>query len=219
MQLQITARKNLERNEPLSPFRLVFLFVGAILFSVAGGAVAGLISAVLGAFFYTAFLFPLGMGFGGGGAIVAAVQLARVKNKISVVFLSMLAAVALYGAYLYGGYLVLQVQTSFEISSNQSEATSDRSLHNAKVMLDSSLYQKTGYPGPLGYVLYQAQKGVAWGRFYRSDRPHLSPALTWAYWILEFGIILWVIQFMGGIEANKNSIRGEVVQSINGAQA
>src|SRR6266545_4405451 len=41
-------------------------------------------------------------------------------------------------------------------------------------------------------MLYKAQQGVSLGHFYRSSRLNLGPALTWAYWLLEFGMILWV---------------------------
>lgn len=198
--------KKVEDREPLSPVRLRLLFVAAILWSLMGGAAAGLISAILGAFFYTAFLFPFVMGLGGGGAMTGAVEIARIKSKVPILFLSLLSALALYVMYLYGSYIVLQVQTSFAVSPDRSQATSDGNLHYAHKVLDSTLYEKTGHSGLMGYILYKIQQGVPLGRFYHNDRPYLNPRLSVIYWVLEFGIILWVIQFMGTIKAKTQSL-------------
>ena len=65
----------------------------------------------------------------------------------------------------------------------------------AKAYANYALKQETGHGGFLGYLLYRAQTGISIGKFYSENRLQLTGVLTWLYWLLEFGLILWI---MGG---------------------
>jgi hypothetical protein len=189
----------MELNTVTSHSKAIILFLGAILILVIGGAMAGIATAAAGAFFYTVFIFPLGMGFAGGTVLLAAIQLAKIQRTSLLIFMSVLVAVPLYGAFHYGGYIALQVQTSFEMFSGLTPAMKDENLKAARTIIESAIEQETGQRGLVGYMLFKAEEGVPLGRFYSSHRVYLDPVLTWAYWILEFGIILGIVRMMGGI--------------------
>lgn len=195
----------MENNFFTSHIKAIIVFLGAVLILVIGGAMAGIATAAAGAFFYTVFIFPVGMGFAGGYVLLAALQMAKIRRTSLLTFMSLLVAISLYVAFHYGGYIALQVQTSLEMFSGLTPAMDDENLKVAKTVVESALKQKTGRIGWVGYIFFKAEEGVPLGRFYRSNRVHLSPVLTWAYWILEFGIILAIARIMGGIEMSIRS--------------
>jgi hypothetical protein len=190
----------MELNTVTSDSKAIILFLGAILILVIGGAMAGIATAAVGAFFYTVFIFPLGMGLAGGSVLLAAMQLAKIQRTSLLIFMSLLVAVPLYGAFHYGGYIALQVQTSREMFSGLTPAMKDENLKAARTIIESAIEQETGQRGLVGYMLFKAEEGIPLGRFYSSNRVHLDPVLTWAYWVLEFGIILGIVRMMGRIE-------------------
>lgn len=190
----------METNTATSHSKAIILFLGAILILVIGGALAGIATAAVGAFFYTVFIFPLGMGFAGGSVLLAAIQLTKIQRTGVLIFMSLLVAMPLYGAYHYGGYIALQIQTSLEMFSGLTPAMKDENLKAARTIIESAIEQETGQRGLVGYMLFKAEEGVPLGRFYSRNRVHLDPVLTWAYWVLEFGIILGIVRMMGGIE-------------------
>ena len=172
---------NTEKGFYKSPVKVILLLLAAVFISIMGGVLTGIAVAFIGSFFYIAFLFPLGMGFAGGNGLRAGIQLAKIRKTSSVIFMSILVAISIYGTYHYGRYVVLQVQTSLKASSNLTEATDDENMKAAKIVVDHALKQETGRSGFIGYMLYKSRHGVS-----------LSPVLTWIYWLLEFGIIFWV---------------------------
>ncbi len=131
------------------------------------------------------------------GPISGAIQMAKIRKTSQLILLSLLATVTLYGTYHYGRYIGLQVQTSLEIFPGLSEATEDKNLSAAKAFVDYALEKETGYSGFVGYMLFKANEGVSIGRFYHSNRLNLGPVLTWFYWAVEFGIILWITIYTG----------------------
>ena len=42
-------------------------------------------------------------------------------------------------------------------------------------------------------MLYRAETGISLGRFYSDNRLTLNSFLAWLYWLLEMGIVLWII--------------------------
>jgi hypothetical protein len=188
---------NMETNTVTSRLKAITIFPVAILILLFGGAATGITTAVVGNFFYIALVFPLAMGFAGGNALTTAIQLAKIRKASHLLLMSALTAMIIYGMYHYGRYVGLQVQTSLEMFSGLTPATDDENLKVAKAFVDYALKQETGHPGFTGYMLYKAQQGVSLGRFYSSNRVHLGSLLTWLYWTLEFGIILWVVVIMG----------------------
>jgi hypothetical protein len=109
-----------------------------------------------------------------------------------VILMSLLVAGTMYGTYHYGRYVALQVRMSIASAPTFDEALSDHGLALGKMMLGTALREATGHDGFFGYLLYKAQQGMSIGKFYSSNRLNLGFVLTWVYWMLEFGIILWI---------------------------
>ncbi|HJR80291.1 MAG TPA: hypothetical protein VJ821_09485 [Anaerolineales bacterium] len=187
----------MEKNTTASRLKAIIIFPVAVSMIILGGALAGLTTAAIGSLFYIALLFPLGMGFAGGNIVSAVTQLTRLRSARHLILVSFLTALVIYGTYHYGRYLALQVQMSLEIFSDLTTATDEDNLKVARAFVDYALEQETGRSGFAGYLLLRAKEGISIGRFYSQNRLHLGPALTWLYWALEFGIILWVAITVG----------------------
>jgi hypothetical protein len=148
-------------------------------------------------FIYIVFLFPLVMGYAGGQVLAGAIRLARIRKTYPLILMSLLAAVAIYGMFHYGKYVGLQIGMSLEMFHGLTPALDDENFPVARAVVDYALKEETGHSGFIGYMLLRANEGISIGRFYSSRRVNLSSALTWLYWILEFGIILAVTLGMG----------------------
>lgn len=186
-----------ERHPILARIRNVVLFPGAVLLAFFGSSVAGITAAAIGSLFYVAVIFPVVLGFVGGFLLTAAIQMATIRNKSQMIFIALVISTTMYGMYHYGRYFALQVQASLEIFPTLTQATNEKNLKVAKIIIDDALEDETGYSGFPGYMLFKAKEGVSIGRFYSSSRLNLGPTLTWMYWILEFGIILWLTMVIG----------------------
>ena len=188
-------------SEKLSSNRLIALVI-AVFVSIGMGAVVGVTVSIIGNFFYLILLFPIGMGFVAGSYLANLVKELKIRRMVETIFLSMLAAVTMYGAYHYGRYAALQVQTSIILFSDLSKAMEDESLNVARTLVDYAMKEETGYSGFGGYMLYKAKEGISIGRSYSNSRLNLGFTFTWLYWFIEFGIILWMIFVMTWKSAN-----------------
>jgi hypothetical protein len=184
-------------HQPVSPQRAIAEFIATSLLVVLSGALAGILASIFSHLVYIVFIFPLAMGFLGGNVVTGAIQMAKIRKSSQVIFLSLLAAITIYGTYHYGKYVALQLQTSLELFPGLSQATEDKNLSAAKAFVDYALEKETGSSGFVGYVLFKASQGVSIGRAYQSNPSNLGPILTWFYWLLEFGIIMVVTLIMG----------------------
>ena len=171
-------------------------FAGMMILAMFGAAI-GLIISFLSNLIHIVFLFPLLMGWSGGRILTDAIQMAKIRKTYQLILMALLMATTIYGTYHYGKYIGLQVQMSFRMFPGFSAATEDVNLKVAKAVVDYALKEETDHSGFVGYMLLRAKEGVSIGRFYSSNRINLGPFFTWLYWILEFGIILWVIISMG----------------------
>ena len=187
----------METNTAAHRLPAAITFPIAFLIVVLGGALTGIAAAAFGSLFHIVLLFPAIMGFAGGNTLLAAIQLTKLRNMRVLMTFSILSALVIYGTYHYGCYVALQVQTSLNMFSGLTPATEEKNLQIAKAFVDDALEEETGQPGFMGYVLFKSQSGLSIGRFYSKNRIELGPALTWLYWALEYGIILWVILSMG----------------------
>ncbi len=194
--LEKQPERSLERQympyKPESTPKVIFNFVTIMILTVLAGLILGITFAVIGSFFYIVFIFPLVMGFAGSRILADAIHRAKIRRTDQVILLSLLMAITIYGTYHYGRYVVFQVRTSLEMFPSLSAATEDKNLKVTKAIVDYALEQDTGHSGFIGYMLFRAKEGVTIGRFYRSSRLNLGPILTWFYWMLEFGIVLWI---------------------------
>jgi len=178
--------------KPVSPQRAMVDFIATTVLVVPAGAMVGIIASIFSQLIYIVFVFPLIMGFASGKVITGAIQMAKIRKASQLIFLSLLAPMIIYTTYHYGRYVELQIQTSLEMFPGFSQATEDKNLRVANAFVDIALEQETGYSGFVGYMLFKANEGISIGRFYSSNRLSLGPILTWVYWAMEFGMILWV---------------------------
>lgn len=179
-------------HKPASPQRAVVDFIITAVLVVPAGVMVGVAASILSHLIYIVFVFPLLIGFASGRMINGAIYMAKIRKTSQLIFLSLVAAITIYGTYHYGRYVGLQIQTSFEMFPGFSQATEDKNLGAAKALVDYALEQETGYSGFVGYMLFKANEGISIGHFYSSNRLNLGPTLTWLYWTMEFGVILWV---------------------------
>lgn len=189
-----------KRSKPLKqvgPVRAVFNSILATAIVALGGALIGIVTGLVSSFIYIVFLFPLVMGYAGGQVLAGAIRLARIRKTYPLILMSLLAAVAIYGTFHYGKYVSLQIGMSLEMFHGLTPALDDENFPVARAVVDYALQEETGHSGFIGYMLLRANEGISIGRFYSSRRVNLSSALTWLYWILEFGIILGVTFSMG----------------------
>jgi cation transporter-like permease len=180
----------MEENHRTS--KAFLLFLAALLITIIGGTLTGIAVAVIGSLFYLVFLFPLGMGFIGGNIAKLGIRLAKIRKMGEAVLLSILVAISIYGTYHYAKYIFFQGQMFVQLLPKLTKVSQENKIDAAKVLMDYALIKETGHSGFVGYMLYKAQQGVSLGRFYSSNPLSLGPVLTWMYWLLEFGIILWV---------------------------
>jgi|GEM_PF-4882071 len=178
--------------QPTGPRRSIATLVIMTLLMVVWGLMVGFAVSVFSHLLYIVFLFPLVMGINSGKMIVNVVQKAKIRTVSQLIFLSILSAVAIYGTFHYTRYIGFQVKALVEIFSGLDEATEGENLQVTKAFLDYALEEETGHSGFLGYILYEAQQGATIGRLFRDSSFNLGPALTWLYWLMEFGIILGV---------------------------
>jgi hypothetical protein len=73
---------------------------------------------------------------------------------------------------------------------------SDESLKAGKIIADYVYEEETGRTGFVGYVLFKASQGVLIGRMFRGSALHLNSIFTWLYWILELGVITFIMAYI-----------------------
>src|ERR1044071_3058370 len=112
--------------KPVSPRRARAEFIATSFLVVLSGVLAGILASIFSQLVYIVFLFPLAMGFVGGNVVTGAIQMAKIRKSSQVIFLSLLAAITIYGTYHYGRYIALQLQTSLELFPGLSQATEDK---------------------------------------------------------------------------------------------
>jgi cbb3-type cytochrome oxidase subunit 3 len=177
-------------TKPASPRRTMIIFIGWTLVVALWGLMVGFTVGVISNLIYIVFVFPFVLGINSGKMIADLIRKAKIRKTSQLVILSLVSAIAIYGALHYGRYLGFQIRASLEISSGLSEALEEQNLSVAKALVDYALREETGHSGFLGYMLYRANEGVSIGRLSRSSSLNLGPVLTWLYWALEFAIIL-----------------------------
>jgi hypothetical protein len=186
----------MESNTTASNAHKILSLLGALLIVLVGGALIGLLTAVVGSVCYLVFVFPIAMGIAGGKVARWAVRAANVRKTGQVIALAVLTALVLYGTFHYGRYLALQVQSALLLASKLPETGGSDLLMLGKVAADYGLKQETSHTGFLGYMLYKAKSGISIGRFYSQNRLELTSFLAWLYWVVELGVIIWITMTM-----------------------
>ena len=193
---QIQGRNIPKKSSPapqlVVPRQSVVTLIVMTLLMVVWGLMIGFGFGVLSQLIYIVFLFPLVMGINSGKMMIDVIKRANIRKTSQLIFFSVLLTTVIYGTFHYTKYIGFQVKASMEIFSGLSEATEEANLKVTKGFLDYTFEEETGHSGFLGYMLYEAKEGVTIGRLFRSRSFNLGPALTWLYWLMEFGIILGV---------------------------
>lgn len=160
-----------------------------VLFSLVGGYCIGLGFGIAGTFFYLIFIFPIVIGLLGGSLITDVAKYTKTRNLSLILTTCILTAIVLYGSMFYTRFIGLQITTSLQAFGG----VSNENLKDAKVFVDYALEKETGYSGFVGYVLYKANQGVSIGKVFRSNALNLGPIFTWLYWLIELGVITFIM--------------------------
>ena len=182
-----------EMNTTASGIKAILLSLSAYFLMMLWGMMTGMIIAIIGSFCYLAFIFPLMMGFAGKNMVDDVMKRGWIRTSRQKVIGAVLMVIAMFATLHYGRYFALQVQTSLELFGDLSHATEQESLAIAKTVVNYGLKEETGRTGFIGYMLYRAETGISLGRFYSDNRLTLNSFLAWLYWLLEMGIVLWII--------------------------
>jgi hypothetical protein len=132
----------------------VLSLLGALLIVVMGGGLVGMAAALVGALFYLAIVFPIGMGFAGSMVAGRAARVARLREKSRVLLVFVLTALVVYGSFHYGRYLLFQLGSWLELS-RAAAAHGDgaqMSMTLAKGLTNYALRKATGLGGFPGYI-------------------------------------------------------------------
>lgn len=194
-------RSIMEAPTNTSYTKIIVLSLIAILITIIGGMLTGIVVAVVGSLFYIVFLFPLGMGFVGGNIVKLGIRLAKIRKISQVILLSVLVAISIYGTYHFVKYIIFRGQMFIQLSPRLTEVSRDDKVDAAQFLVNYALIKATGHSGFIGYMLFKAQHGISLQRFYDKDFMNLGPVLTWAYWFLELGLIFWVAMRIGKQDA------------------
>jgi hypothetical protein len=159
---------------------LLFLLLAVLCGGVAFGALAFLISRLL----WLIVIFPIVLGIIAGVILSGVIARQRVRNPALAVVAGLLMALVIYGTLKYGGYMSFQSEMRQAVSAKGAVAAGAQ-----EAVIDMLLASKTGSGGFFGYLKLMAQQGVSIGKVGSSNRATLPAPVTWAYWLIEFGII------------------------------
>lgn len=185
--------EHIETNTTTSGIKAILLSLSAFFLMIFWGMMTGMLMAIIGSFCYLAFIFPLIMGFGGKTMVDDVVNRRWIRTNRQKVLGAVLMVLAMFATLHYGRYLAVQVRMYYEVSESLTDTSDQENFALAKIFVDSALEEETGHTGFIGYMLLQAQTGISIGRFYSESRLTLSSMLAWLYWILEIGIVLWIV--------------------------
>lgn len=176
--------------KPYQPSQIVpaggaLLLVLAILI---GGAVIGALVSLISNFVYLIFVFPLVMGFIGGGVVAIAVRAGKIRNPGVALLGGVLIGLVIYGSMWTVDYLQFRNAVKSEILKR----TPNAGTAEMETYIDKVLVTETGQPGFLGFVLITDQDGVSIGKVGSSNPINLGPTFSWVYWVLELLLIIWL---------------------------
>ncbi|MBP0010424.1 MULTISPECIES: hypothetical protein [unclassified Roseofilum] len=166
---------------------------------IAGGVVGG-ITSFIGNFLYLIILFPLGMGFLGGGATHIAVKKGKVRNPAIAALFGALTGISIYGAMHVFDYWTFQRSVAGELRQAYSEdlqtalAESEEGVTEEDLLqlaIDTILIEETGQAGFIGYLQFTAQQGMELSRSSSGGIP-VSGIGMWIYRALELTVIAGV---------------------------
>jgi hypothetical protein len=183
----------MEESLKQNNIRISFQDAGFLFLSIGGGILTGLAFGIIGSFIYLAILFPLIMGAIGGNIISKNAQRTKIRSAVVITIVSILTAIAIYFAFHYMRYTIFWAVGGYQTFGD----FSGQSLEAGKVVVDYALGKETGQPGFIGYMLHKALKGVSIGRIFRNGGLNLGPIFTWAYWLIEVGVIGFITISLG----------------------
>lgn len=179
--------EQIKANNP----RYFFSSLAFVLISIANALAIGFGVGTVSTFVYLVIIFPILIGLSGGKTIVDTARSMKVRNASLIKWTAILSAVIIFITIFYIRYLGLQVITAVSLQGLANEG-----LKAANIALNDTLMDQTGHQGFIGYILYKASQGVSIGRMFSSNRLHLGPMFTWLYWLIELGVITFIMVHM-----------------------
>jgi hypothetical protein len=162
-----------------------------VLTTILGGAVLGVVVALVGHYIYLVLLFPAIMGMVGGALIAAVVQRGDVHSPLLAGLFGILISLVAYGTYRYGEYYDAQRQFLEGLKERYGQVTEAGAAH----ALDQYLLDETGSTGFIGFVLNDAKQGVTISKTGSSSSGSdmtFSGTGAWVYWGVELLIIVGI---------------------------
>jgi hypothetical protein len=173
---------------------LVMTFVGVLI---------GVITSIVSHLIYLVFLFPIIIGFLGAMSIHSTVNKAKIWKTSQGIFLGVVMALVIYGAYHYSNYLAFRLQMIVLMNAEISEAAGEPSAEVANIFTDYALKEETGHSGFIGYMMYKASRGLSIGKMFRASTVNIGPVLTWLYWLAEIVAVAWITSRAGKIASSE----------------
>lgn len=123
-----------------------------------------------------------------GVIVMWTVRLFKIRHIGLAVFLAMLGGLLMYGTYRYieyGTFMHYEREYIYEVEPRMDDARANK-------LISSWLIEETGYDGPIGFFLWQADQGleISSTRSTRSSSTTLNKELTLGYWGLEILLAL-----------------------------
>jgi hypothetical protein len=166
---------------------LLLLAIAAVL----GGIVLGGIVYLISELFYIIILFPIGMGFGAGAAVLLGVYGGKVRSPIVAAGFGILAGLIVYGSYRYADYW-------FGFRGDlreEAEAAFEQPISDAELALleDMLLEAEVGETGFIGYTKLYAREGFSIFNRRTGDSEGgitIKGTMAYLYWAVELAIVV-----------------------------
>jgi hypothetical protein len=167
---------------------LLLLTLTALVGGVAIGGIVSFVSRLI----YLIILFPIGMGFAGGAAVMVMVKRGKVRFPLVAAAFGALTALLLYGSLHYFDYLAFRSEAQTYLADQLRPDYGEIEPARLQELVDAVLVGEVGQPGFVGYILLEAREGVSIGEVGRDTSVNLGPFFTWVYWLVELGIITFL---------------------------
>lgn len=173
---------------------LIFLFGAALPSGIVIGGLASLISR----FIYLILIFSVVMGFASGLVIYSVIKSQKIRSPFVAILAGLFITVMTYGSMHFVDYLQFRFAMTKGVQEQViAEYGEAAPKENVSAFIDYVLVQETGLPGFVGFILLEAKQGISISHIGMdsliSDDPGINlGAFTWAYWLIEIGIIGWL---------------------------
>jgi hypothetical protein len=161
--------------------------------SLVAGALLGALAYAASHLWYMVFVFALLMAVAGALLQRYVIREAQVRNRRQAALYAALLGLVIYASFQVTGYLDFR---SRSIRTLSEDARPFRP--RGEQVLEQMLVERTGAPGPVGYLRLRAQHGEVHiirlsglaGTVRTTSGIPMRPHEVWLYWLVELGLIV-----------------------------